>query len=140
MPKCKWFRRGQEIPGQSNCSDQGCFCQGDAALVASLHHPNIIKYFGGNNVVTGRAELQQGLTGWFRDSKIEFVENTVESTMFFGETAVQVSLFSIKSTPKAGGEPVINRGRSLVVYIRDKTSPTGWLSLREMTQEAPEKK
>lgn len=47
-----------------------------------------------------------------------------------------LSLFAI---PKNGGTPTIARGRSMVVYIRDKTSPTGWLSLREMAQETPPK-
>jgi len=115
------------------------FAKGDAALAASLHHPNIVKYFGGTNVVTGRAALQSGLANWFKTTKVEFVENTVESTVFTGNTAVQVVVFAIKSTPKAGGAPSINRGRSLVVYVRDSSSPTGWLSLREMAQEAPAK-
>ncbi len=101
------------------------FAKGDAALVAKLHHRDIIKYIGGHNVVIGRAALEKGLTEWFRNSKIEFIENTVESTIFNGETAIQAVIFSIKTTPKAGGKPVINRGRSVVVYIRDKSSPTG---------------
>ncbi|MEX6690694.1 nuclear transport factor 2 family protein [Danxiaibacter flavus] len=114
------------------------FAKGDAALVASLHHPQVIKYFGGTNVVTGRAALEKGLEEWFKNTKVEFVENTVESTVFNGETAVQTSIFAIKSTPKNGGEPSIGRGRSMVIYVQDKSSPTGWLTLREMTQAAPE--
>jgi hypothetical protein len=98
------------------------------------------KYFGKDNVVKGRIALQEGLTQWFSGSNIEFIENKVESTVFNGGTAIQTCIFSIKVTPKSGGKPVINRGRSMVVYIMDKTSPTGWLSLREMAQEAPDKK
>ena len=113
------------------------FAKGDAALAASLHHPAIVKYFGGNNVVTGRAALEKGLAEWFNSSTVEFTENSIESTVFNGETAVQVVVFSIRSTPKGGGTPVISHGRSMVVYVKDKTSPTGWLSLREITQEAP---
>lgn len=116
------------------------FAKGDAALVAKLHHPDIVKYFGGNNVVIGRANLEKGLAEWFRNSKVEFTELTIESTIFTGETAIQSCIFGIKTTPKAGGEPVISRGRSIVVYVRDKSSPTGWLSIREMAQEAPPKK
>jgi ketosteroid isomerase-like protein len=115
------------------------FAKGDAALVASLHHPQVIKYFGGTNVVTGREALEKGLEEWFKNTKVEFVENTVESTVFNGEVAIQTSIFAIKSTPKNGGEPTIGRGRSMVIYIQDKSSPTGWLTLREMTQAAPEK-
>jgi len=115
------------------------FAKGDAAMVARLHHPDVVKYFGGNNVVTGRDAVQKGAEEWFKNSTVEFVENIVESTVFNGETAIQTCIFSIKTTPKNGGEPVISRGRSMVVYVKDKNSPTGWLSLREMAQSAPEK-
>ncbi len=113
------------------------FAKGDAALATRLHHPNIVKYFGGDNVVTGRVALEKGLTSWFEGSTVQFVENTVESTMFNNGTAVQTCIFSIKNIPKSGGEAIISRGRSLVVYVRDDSSPTGWLSAREMVQEAP---
>lgn len=115
------------------------FAKGDAAMVARLHHPDVVKYFGGNNVVKGRDAVQKGAEEWFKNSTVEFVENIVESTVFNGETAIQTCIFSIKTTPKNGGEPVISRGRSMVVYVKDKNSPTGWLSLREMAQSAPEK-
>jgi len=115
------------------------FAKGDAVMVARLHHPDVVKYFGGNNVVKGRDAVQKGAEEWFKNSTVEFVENIVESTVFNGETAIQTCIFSIKTTPKNGGEPVISRGRSMVVYVKDKNSPTGWLSLREMAQSAPEK-
>lgn len=116
---------------------RAAFEKGDAALVAKLHSPHIIKYFGGNNVVIGRAALEKELQNWFQNSKVEFIENNVESTVFNGETAIQTVIFAIKTTSKNGGKPVISRGRSMVVYVQDKSSPTGWLSLREMAQEAP---
>ncbi|RFM27026.1 YybH family protein [Deminuibacter soli] len=115
------------------------FAKGDAAAVARLHHPDVVKYFGGTNVVTGRAALEQQLTGWFSSSKVEFIENTIESTVFSGETAIQCSIFAIRNTPKNGGAPVIARGRSMVIYVKDASSPSGWLTLREMTQAAPDK-
>lgn len=116
---------------------RSAFEKGDAELVASLHSPSIIKYFGGSNVVIGRPALEKGLDQWFRNAKVEFIENKVESTVFCGETAIQTVIFAIKSTPKNGGKSNISRGRSMVVYARDKSSPTGWFSLREMAQEAP---
>jgi ketosteroid isomerase-like protein len=115
------------------------FQQGDAALVAKLHSPDIVKYFGGTNVVIGRDAVEKGAREWFRNSKVEFVENTVESTEFVGDVAIQTCIFSIKTTPKNGGKPSTARGRSMVIYIQDKNSRTGWLSLREMVQEAPAK-
>jgi hypothetical protein len=44
----------------------------------------------------------------------------------------------MRVTPKDRGKPTINKGRTMVIFVRDKMSPTGWLSLREMTQEASE--
>jgi ketosteroid isomerase-like protein len=114
------------------------FAKKDVELIAQLHSPEIIKYFGGNNVIIGRAALKKSLTDWFKNAKkIEFIENTVESTIFTGGTAIQTVIYAIKTTSGDGGQPVIARGRSMVVFIRDKNSPTGWLSLREITQEAP---
>jgi hypothetical protein len=105
-----------------------------------LHHPNIVKYFGGNNVVTGRDALQKGAESWFKNATVEFVENIVESTVFNAETAIQTCIFSIKEYTKKRWQTGNLRGAILVIYIRDKDSATGWLSLREMAQAAPEKK
>nr|WP_262918269.1 nuclear transport factor 2 family protein [Mucilaginibacter straminoryzae] len=113
------------------------FAKGDIALVVKLHHPDIVKYFGGKNVVTGRAELEKGVREWLTNSHVEFIENKVESTFFNKGTAVQTSIFTIRNTPKSGGKPTIGRGRSMVVYVKDSSSPTGWLSVREIVQEAP---
>ena len=115
------------------------FENGDAVLVGQLHSPNVIKYFGGNNVVVGRDAVEKQARDWFKSSKVEFIENTVENTVFVGNIAIQTVIFSIQTTPKSGGKSSIGRGRSMVIYIQDKTSPTGWLSLREIAQEAPPK-
>ena len=115
------------------------FAKGDARLVAQLHHPDVVKYFGGTHVVTGRSEVEKGAETLFRNATIEFVENTVESTVFVNETAVQTCIFAIRSTPKSGtGKPAVSRVRAMVIYIRSRESPTGWLSLREMAQAAPD--
>src|SRR5882757_10714206 len=116
---------------------RSAFEKGDAVLVAQLHSPDVIKYFGGNNVVVGRDAVEKGAREWFQNSKVEFTENTVENTEFVGKIAIQTSIFSIKTTPKDGGKFSIGRGRSMVIYIQDKNSPTGWFTLREFVQEAP---
>ncbi|WP_188794942.1 YybH family protein [Dyella nitratireducens] len=113
------------------------FSRGDAAMVGRLHSPNVIKYFGGNNVLIGRDAVEKGARDWFKESKVEFVENTVENTCFIGNVAIQTVIFSIKTTPRSGGAPSIGRGRSMVIYVQDKSSPTGWLTLREIAQAAP---
>ena len=35
------------------------FENGDAVLVGQLHSPNVIKYFGGNNVIVGRDAVEK---------------------------------------------------------------------------------
>jgi ketosteroid isomerase-like protein len=114
------------------------FAKKDIELVIRLHSPQIIKYFGGNNVIVGREGLRNQITGWFKSAKeIKFIENTVESTVFTGNTAIQTVIFAIRTMPGDGGQPTIARGRAMVVFVQDKDSPTGWLSLREISQEAP---
>jgi len=115
------------------------FARGDVDAIVALHHPEVIKYFGGTNVVTGREDLRRQLTGWLSTTRVEFVENTIESTVFNGETAIETSIFSIRGIPKNGGKPSIGRGRAMVVYIKYPGSLTGWVSLREVAQEAPPK-
>jgi len=118
---------------------RSAFEKGDAVLVAQLHSPGVIKYFGGNNVIVGRDAVEKGAREWFQNSSVEFIENTVENTAFYGNIAIQTVIFSIKTTSKNGGKSTVGRGRSMVIYIQDKASPTGWLTLREIAQEAPPK-
>jgi ketosteroid isomerase-like protein len=115
------------------------FGRGDIEAILALHPPDVIKYFGGSTVIKGREGLRRQLSGWLGDNKVEFLENTVESTVFNGSTAIETSLFEIKSVPKNGGPAVYARGRAMVVFVKYPASPTGWVSLREVTQEAPPK-
>jgi ketosteroid isomerase-like protein len=116
---------------------RAAFARGDIPAIVAMHSKDIVKYFGGNNVITGRDGLKKQLTGMLQNSNVEFIENKVESTIFTGNTATQTSIFTIKITPKTGGKPAFAHGRSMVVYVQDGSSPSGWLSVREMAQEAP---
>ena len=146
MLLCGWGLSAQDLNGspadrqsldKATAAIRDAFAKGDAALAVRLHSPHIVKYFGGKNVIVGREALMKQLQDWFNHSTVEFIENKVETTVFSGETAIQTVIFAIKSIPKNGGKAVIARGRSMVVYVKEKTSLTGWLSLREITQEAP---
>jgi len=72
---------------------RSAFEKGNATLVAQLHSPDVIKYFGGNNVVIGRDAVEKGAREWFQNSKVEFTESTVENTEFVGNIAIQTSIF-----------------------------------------------
>jgi len=115
------------------------FARGDIDAILTLHHPEVVKYFGGTNVMKGREEMRKQLTSWLRNNRVEFVENTVESTVFNGETAIETSIFEIRNVPRNGDSATVGRGRSMVVYVKYPQSPTGWASIREIVQEAPPK-
>ncbi|MBE9463338.1 YybH family protein [Dyadobacter subterraneus] len=119
---------------------RSAFARGDVAMITSLHHPNVIKAFGGNNYVDGRDAMVKGLIQTFNSVKLEFTENKIENTLFNGDTAVETSIFTMKATPKNGRPISYSRGRAMVIYIRYKDSPTGWASIREMAQAAPDEK
>jgi ketosteroid isomerase-like protein len=110
------------------------FSKGDVKAVLALHHPDVVKYFGGKNIVTGTEGLRKQLTDMFSYGKTEFIENNIESTVFNGDAVVETSIFAMRLIPKNGDSTRVFRGRSMVVYVRYKDSPTGWASLREMTQ------
>jgi ketosteroid isomerase-like protein len=111
------------------------FSKGDVKAVLALHHPDVVKYFGGKNIVNGHEGLKKQLTDLFSYAKTEFIENNIESTVFNGDAVIETSIYAMKMTPKNGDSTRIFRGRSMVVYVRYKDSPTGWASLREMTQQ-----
>jgi len=115
------------------------FAKGDVTAVLALHHPDVVKYFGGKNIVKGHEGLKKQLTDLFNYANVEFIQNDIESTIFNGNTVVETSIYDIRLVPKNGDSTSVIHGRSMVAYIRYKDSPTGWASLREMTQEAPEK-
>jgi ketosteroid isomerase-like protein len=125
---------------ETTATIRDAFARGDVNAIAALHDPAVVKYFGGSNVVLGRENLIKGLNETFKNSKMEFIENKVESTMFHGDTAVETSIFAIRVSFKDGRPAVVSRGRAMVVYVKSATSPTGWVSIREMAQAAPDEK
>jgi len=115
---------------------RAAFAKGDVAEAMKYHHPEVKKALGFHNVLIGRDAVAANLTNTFRQYRLEFVENNVESLLIQDSTAVEQALFTIKVTPIAGGEPTLFKGRAMVVYVRYKESPTGWASIREIIQPA----
>ena len=112
------------------------FARGDLATMMAYHHPDVVKALSFHSYQNGRDAVEAGLRSGFQQYRMEFVEHRLEYLMIRGDTAVEESLFTIRSTPKAGGAPVIFKGRAMVVYVRYKESPSGWASIREMIQPA----
>jgi len=115
---------------------RAAFSEGDIEAIKSFHHPEVIKALAYKNLLTGRDAVIKGLTETLENFTLEFVENNIESILIQGDIAIEQTLFSIKGTPKKGGEPFGFSGRTMVTYIRYKKSPTGWATIREIIQQA----
>jgi len=115
---------------------RAAFAKGDVAGAMEYHHPEVIKALAFHKCLKGRDAVAADLRATLQQFTLEFVKNQVESLLIEDNTAVEQTLFAIRGTPKGGGAPFLFKGRTMVVYIRYKNSPTGWASIREMIQPA----
>ncbi|MEO7215293.1 nuclear transport factor 2 family protein [Mucilaginibacter sp.] len=113
------------------------FAKGDVKAVMKFHHPDVVKGLSYGSLTIGRDSVEASMARTFKSFRLEFIANKIEDELFEGNTATQISSFTIKGTPIAGGQPFIFKGRAMVVYIKYKKSPTGWASIREVIQPAP---
>jgi ketosteroid isomerase-like protein len=86
------------------------FGRADVPAIVALHHPDVVKAFGPNNYVNGREALEKGLTQMFQSTRLEFVENRVQSIIFNGDTAIETSIFQLKRFPKTVARPLYQEG------------------------------
>jgi ketosteroid isomerase-like protein len=129
-------KQDQESLRKTGEAIRAAFARGDIDAVMAYHHPDVIKALASNKYLVGREAVRADLAVTFRNFRLEFVDKRVESTFFNGGTAVEESQFTIRGTPLAEGTPFLFKGRSMVVYVRDRRSPTGWASIRELIQPA----
>ena len=113
---------------------RNAFADGDLESIKALHHPDVIKALGYNNLQKGRETVIEGVGQTLESFRLEFVENEVESIYLNGDVAIEQTRFAIQGTPKAGGDSFIFKGRTMVTYIRYAESPTGWATIREIIQ------
>lgn len=112
------------------------FADGDIEKIRSLHHPDVVKALGYNDLKLNRDQVIEGLVGVLENFTLEFVTNDVENILIQGDIAIEQTKFAIRGTPKSGGDPFLFKGRTMVTYIRYKDSPTGWATIREIIQPA----
>lgn len=110
------------------------FATGDVKMITAYHHPNVVKALAFNKLVVGRDANIAELKGTLQSFSVKFAEHKIESFEIHGETATEISSFTIEGTPKGDGKPFVFKGRSMVLYIRYKESPSGWVLMREMIQ------
>ncbi|MFY0591068.1 DUF4440 domain-containing protein [Roseivirga sp.] len=110
------------------------FADGNIEKIKQLHHPKVEKALGFNDIQKGRETVIKSIEGTLENYHLEFIQNNVESILIEGNMAIEQTRFSIKGTSKKGGDPFIFSGRTMVTYIRDAKSPTGWVTIREIIQ------
>ncbi len=115
---------------------RSAFASGDIATIMAYHHPEVVKSLSYANYLIGREAVQKDVAATLQRFHLEWKENNVRSILIQGDTAVELTDFVIRGTPKEQGQPFLFRGRAMVVYVRYKNSPTGWASIREIIQPA----
>ena len=130
-------KNDREALGKTSAAIRAAFARGDVATILAYHHPDVVKALSFEKTINGRDALEADLAGTLQRFNLEWKENRVESILFQGDTAVEQTVFTIKGSPKKGGEPFLLKGRAQIVYVRYKKSPTGWASNRELIQPAP---
>ncbi len=115
---------------------RNAFSEGDIDKIKALHHPDVIKALGYEDIKNGREEVVKGIQETLKSFSLEFIKNDVESILVENNIAIEQSKFSIRGTPKNGGDSFIFSGRTMVTYIRYQDSPTGWATIREIIQPA----
>jgi hypothetical protein len=110
------------------------FIDGDIKTIIAYHHPEVIKSHSYNKLLVGRDANIADLKGTLQSFSMKFNEHKIESFVIHGNTATEISSFTIEGTPRGNGNPFIFKGRSMVLYIRYNESPAGWALIREMIQ------
>ncbi|MEM7551371.1 MAG: nuclear transport factor 2 family protein [Bacteroidota bacterium] len=115
---------------------RAAFSEGDVEKIRLLHHPEVIKALSYDDLKIGRDEVIEGITKTLASYYLEFTENEIDNILIQEDLAIEQTKFSIKGTPKNGGEPFVFKGRTMVTYVRYDKSPTGWATIREIIQPA----
>ena len=115
---------------------RAAFARGDIPTIIAYHHPDVVKALSYGNYLIGRDAVQRDIAGTLQRFSLEWKENQVRSILIQGDTAVELTDFTIQGTSKNRGDPFLFKGRAMIVYVRYKNSPTGWASIREIIQPA----
>jgi ketosteroid isomerase-like protein len=113
------------------------FINGDHMTVASYHHPDVVKALAYDKLIFGRDAVINEFKTVSQYYRLAFKEHKIESFLIHGNTATEISSFTIEGIPKGDSNPFLFKGRSMVVYVRYEPSPAGWALIRETVQPAP---
>ena len=123
---------------KTNEAVRAAFAREDIPSILAYHHPDVTKALSYNRYLVGRSALEADLRSTFENYSLEFLQNDVEILSIHGDIATEQILFSVKGTPKKGASPFLFKGRTMLILVRYDKSPTGWATLREIVQPAPD--
>ena len=123
---------------KTSAAVRAAFARGDIPAILSYHHPDVTKALAYNRYLVGRSALEADLRSTFENYGLEFLQNDVEILSVHGDIATEQILFSVRGTPKKGVAPFLFKGRTMLILVRYDLSPTGWATLHEIVQPAPE--
>src|SRR4030081_3800650 len=72
---------------------RAAFARGDVATILAYHHPDVVKALNYRKVTNGRDALEADLAGTLQQFNLEWKANRVESVLFQGDTAVELTAF-----------------------------------------------
>jgi uncharacterized protein (TIGR02246 family) len=93
------------------------FNAGDAAKVASLYSTDAVVMPTHQPVITGRDAIQNYNKTFF-DTFTATINITPVETKVFGDRGLDRGTYTIQLTPKAGGSPMMDEGKYLVLLQR----------------------
>lgn len=125
---------------KTNAAVRAAFASGDIPAILAYHHPDVTKALAYDRYLVGRTALEADLHSTLENYSLEFLQNDVEILSVHGDIATEQILFSVKGTPKKHGSPFFFKGRTMLILVRYDQSPTGWATLREIVQPAPEER
>jgi ketosteroid isomerase-like protein len=121
---------------KTDAAVRAAFASGDLDTIRLYHHPDVVKSLSPGTFLSGRDAVVAAIAANLQSMHLEFTESKTESSLAMGDSAVRMFHFTIRATPKTGGAPSSFTGRAMVVYVRSKDSPTGWVTIRELVQPA----
>ncbi len=133
-------KKSEDLAALTKTADsvRAAFFSGDVETVMKYHHPEVIKAIGPDKLLVGRKAVASDLKNTLENFQLEFIKNEVENQRIYGDTSIKQILFSLRGTPKQGGEPWTFSGRTLVISVRYDKSPTGWAIIHEIIQPFPQ--
>jgi hypothetical protein len=79
-------------------------------VIMAYHHPDVIKALSFHKYLTGHDAVEVDLRRTLQQFNLEFEENRVESLLIQDNTAVEQTVFAIKSTPKKRRRTLLVQG------------------------------